>query len=270
MVTPESTRVDDPFGVFSYCVASSGWKGTVALSLKGGELSAEGDRHDGSDKRRLFDWPLPVMLLPFVADRSWQPLSEPICAQLADALGGKDARWRHPSGNADVYGLEASEGDVAIYMHGVVGNSGEWVGVAVRDAVRGWVEYAPGVAPQLSVLVPSHRWPDIIRFALIKTKRRLTFDILYQHPDTVYTGEDDGPYYVFKASNGYEVISRSRMDIQTERLWLRGASEEERSGTMVFSSDEKRDKAYDEFLKALGEWANHVRAGLWGPPPVVA
>lgn len=73
-----------------------------------------------------------MMLLPFVADRSWQPLSEPICAQLADALGGKDARWRHPSGNADVYGLEASEGDVAIYMHGVVGNSGEWVGVAVR------------------------------------------------------------------------------------------------------------------------------------------
>jgi hypothetical protein len=46
------------------------------------------------------------------------------------------------------------------------------------------------------------------------------------------------------------------MDIQTERLWLLGAKhlEESRSGSMVFSSDEKRDKADAEFRKALTEW----------------
>jgi hypothetical protein len=105
---------------------------------------------------------------------------------------------------------------------------------------------------------------DIIKFALIKTRRRLTFDITYQREDTKYKGEDDGPYYSFRASNGYEAISRSRMDIQTERLWLLGASADERSGSMVFSSDEKRDRAYVEFLLALAEWEAHVREGLWG------
>lgn len=105
---------------------------------------------------------------------------------------------------------------------------------------------------------------DIIHFQLIKTTRRLTFDITFQRADTRYQGEDDGPFFTFRASNGYEVISRSRMDIQTERLWLLGASEDTRSGTMVFSSDEKRDKAYEEFLKALAEWVALVRSGQWG------
>lgn len=93
-----------------------------------------------------------------------------------------------------------------------------------------------------------------IKYNLHKSKRRLTFDILHQAEKTKYLGDDDGDYFIFKASNGYEVISRSRMDIQTERLWLLGASTDERSGSMVFSSDEKRDKAYDEFNKALTEW----------------
>lgn len=97
----------------------------------------------------------------------------------------------------------------------------------------------------------------LLRFRLIATTRRLTFDIEWQHPRTIYKGEDDGPYLKFVASNGYEVISRSRMDIQTERIWLLGAKceEEQRSGTMVFSSNEKRDLAYSEFLFALNEWA---------------
>lgn len=107
--------------------------------------------------------------------------------------------------------------------------------------------------------------PNIIEFAIIKTKRRLTFDITYQRPDTRYQGADDGDYLTFKASNGYEVISRSRMDIQTERLWLLGAAEDERSGSMVFSSDEKRDKAYDAFMVAMAEWIAHVEAGAWSP-----
>ena len=95
---------------------------------------------------------------------------------------------------------------------------------------------------------------DIIHYAIIKTKRRLTFDITFQHPQTRYAGDDEGDYYVFTASNGYQVISRSRMDIQTERLWLLGAATDERSGSMVFSTDEKRNIAYTQFQKAIEEW----------------
>ena len=95
---------------------------------------------------------------------------------------------------------------------------------------------------------------DIIHYAIIKTKRRLTFDITFQHPQTRYDGDDEGDYYVFTASNGYQIISRSRMDIQTERLWLLGASADERSGSMVFSTDEKRNVAYTQFQKAIEEW----------------
>jgi len=97
-----------------------------------------------------------------------------------------------------------------------------------------------------------------IRFLLIKTNRRLTFDILWQDDETIYKGDDDGPYFKFVAPNGYEVISRSRMDIQTERIWLLGAKPNERSGTMVFSDNEKRDKAYLGFLEALSEWDSYI------------
>lgn len=95
---------------------------------------------------------------------------------------------------------------------------------------------------------------SLIRFNLHKSKRRLTFDIFWQDPRTRYEGDDDGEYFTFVATNGYEVISRSRMDIQTERLWLLGASADERSGSMVFSTDEKRDKAFEEFFEALFQW----------------
>lgn len=99
----------------------------------------------------------------------------------------------------------------------------------------------------------------LLSYKLIPTTRRLTFDITYQHDRVIYKGDDDGEYYRFIASNGYEVISRSRMDIQTERLWLLGAkhNEEMRSGTMIFSSNEKRDAAEREFIKAIDEWAEH-------------
>lgn len=86
----------------------------------------------------------------------------------------------------------------------------------------------------------------------------MTFDILWQHPLSIYKGDDDGDYYKFVASNGYEIISRSHMDIQTERLWLLGDKEPDRSGTMVFSSDEKRDQAYNEFQKAITEWFEYI------------
>lgn len=99
----------------------------------------------------------------------------------------------------------------------------------------------------------------LLEYRLIRTTRRLTFDILYQDVMTIYCGDDDGDYYKFVASNGYEVISRSRMDIQTERLWLLGAKseDEQRSGTMVFSSNEKAEAAEKEFVKAIDEWAAH-------------
>jgi hypothetical protein len=70
-----------------------------------------------------------------------------------------------------------------------------------------------------------------------------------------FCGASDDCYLTFKASNGVEIISRSRMDIQTDRLWLLGCGPDERSGSMAFSSDEKRDKMEQEFHDALLEWA---------------
>jgi hypothetical protein len=97
----------------------------------------------------------------------------------------------------------------------------------------------------------------LLVYRLVPTTRRLTFDILWQGAGVTYMGDDDGPYFSFTASNGYQVISRSRMDIQTERIWLLGAKhmEEARSGSMVFSTNEKRDAAMKQFIKALDEWA---------------
>lgn len=65
----------------------------------------------------------------------------------------------------------------------------------------------------------------VLKYRLIATTRRLTFDIVYQDPSTIWMGDDDGEYFKFVASNGYEVISRSRMDIQTERIWILGAKQ---------------------------------------------
>ena len=95
-----------------------------------------------------------------------------------------------------------------------------------------------------------------IKYRLIKTNRRLTFDILEQNMS--FCGISDEVYLVFKAKNGIEIISRSRMDIQTDRLWLIGCSPNERSGSMVFSSDEKRDREFDRFQDALTDWANNA------------
>ena len=93
----------------------------------------------------------------------------------------------------------------------------------------------------------------VLEYRLIATKRRLTFEIIFQ--DMRFCGTTDDDYLTFKASNGVEIISRSRMDIQTDRLWLLGCGPDERSGSMVFSSDEKRDKMEEEFHEALKEWA---------------
>ena len=59
-----------------------------------------------------------------------------------------------------------------------------------------------------------------LRYRLIKTRQRLTFDVLLQ--DMSFCGSTDEEYLTFKATNGVEIISRSRMDIETDRLWLVG------------------------------------------------
>ena len=112
----------------------------------------------------------------------------------------------------------------------------------------------------METTTPEYVTLDCITYRLVKTTKRLTFDIIDQHWRTKWDGDDDGDYYVFKASNGYEVISRSVMDIQTERVWLLGASSEDRairSGSMVFGNNEKRDRAYESFHQAIREWNDH-------------
>ena len=102
---------------------------------------------------------------------------------------------------------------------------------------------------------------NVFEFQLFKTTRRLTFEILRQPAHVTWMGEDDDPMHpVFTASNGVQVISRSRMDIHTDRIWLLGAVDSkvrQRSGTLVFSSDTKRDREYARFIIALTEWARH-------------
>lgn len=101
---------------------------------------------------------------------------------------------------------------------------------------------------------------ELLKFRMVRTMKRLVFEIQYQSPRITYNGPDDGDYFYFKASNKYEVISRSRMDIQTERMWLLGACNNvfgARSGSMIFDNNEKRDKAYNDFLQALDEWSKH-------------
>lgn len=98
---------------------------------------------------------------------------------------------------------------------------------------------------------------ELLHYVLIPTTKRLTFDILWQDEMTIWKGSDDGDYYFFRSSNRYEIMSRSVMDIQTERIWLWGASREERafrSGTMNFGDNYKRDKALAGFHQALQEW----------------
>jgi hypothetical protein len=97
----------------------------------------------------------------------------------------------------------------------------------------------------------------LLIYTLTKTTRRLTFDILAQKRRVTNLLPEGNPRLQFKARNGYEVISDSRMDIQTERIWLLGArsADEMRSGSMVFSSNERRDAAYLQFVDALDQWA---------------
>jgi hypothetical protein len=96
----------------------------------------------------------------------------------------------------------------------------------------------------------------LLEYKLISTHRRLTFDI-YSQSDK-WIGTEEMPKR-FMAENGVEIISQSQMDIQTDRLWILGERGITRSGSMVFSSDEKRDAMFKRFQAAITEWSNHLR-----------
>lgn len=93
---------------------------------------------------------------------------------------------------------------------------------------------------------------------LIKTKKRITFDIIFQHPRV--TNNDVRGMKFFRATNGYDVISEHRMDIQSRRIWLLGASNDEpaqRSGTLALPVQEMCNETFPEFITALDEWADY-------------
>jgi hypothetical protein len=112
--------------------------------------------------------------------------------------------------------------------------------------------------PVATIEDPNTKKPILI-YSLIKTAKRLTFEIHHQDPEHRYMGDDDGFYWSFKATNGYEVISRSRLGIHSERIWVLGGTTGEEaniSGTMTFTSDMKRDRAFEAFHLALMQWAD--------------
>lgn len=49
--------------------------------------------------------------------------------------------------------------------------------------------------PSPKVAPPALSGKPILVYSLLKTTRRLTFDIRYQAPEVTYMGDDDGPYY---------------------------------------------------------------------------
>lgn len=105
---------------------------------------------------------------------------------------------------------------------------------------------------------------DLLEYRLEKFNKRIVFDILYQNEKVRFQGGDDDDYHMFVASNGVQIISRSRMDIQTERVWLHGGKQDtvaDRSGSMVFANNEMRDKAFPKFHAGLQEWADHIHSG---------
>ena len=113
----------------------------------------------------------------------------------------------------------------------------------------------------------------ILKFSLTSTTNRLTFDIEFQADEIRFSSESAGNVYYsmlsnscyhFIASNGVEIISHSRMDIQTGRIWLIGIESNNRSGTMVFSSNAKRDEFCSQVVAAIEEFIHYVADGSSG------
>lgn len=100
--------------------------------------------------------------------------------------------------------------------------------------------------------------PLLLECCLIKTTKRITFEISFQ---SIYiTNEDENSIKSFVARNGYDVISEHRMDIQSYRIWLHGAANDQpatRSGTMAIPTQKMTDETFPEYIEALKEWADY-------------
>ena len=103
----------------------------------------------------------------------------------------------------------------------------------------------------------------ILKFSLTSTTNRLTFDIEFQ-ADEIRFSEKCSNYYYFIASNDVEIISHSRMDIQTGSIWLMGAEPNNRSGTVVFLSNAERDEFRSQVVAAIEEFIHYVADGSSG------
>ena len=113
----------------------------------------------------------------------------------------------------------------------------------------------------------------ILKFSLTRITNCLMFDIEFQADEIRFSRESAGSVYHsmlsngcyhFIASNGVEIISHSRMDIQTGRVWLIGLEPNNRSGTMVFSSNAKRDEFCSQVTEAICEFVSYVAGGSSG------
>ena len=103
----------------------------------------------------------------------------------------------------------------------------------------------------------------LLECVLVKTTKRISFEIYYQ-VDRV-TNKDDAGIFYFKATNGYEVISEHRMDIQSRRLWLHGAAKDEssiRSGSMHIPTISMAKESFPEFSEALLQWADYNNGSI--------
>ena len=103
----------------------------------------------------------------------------------------------------------------------------------------------------------------ILKFSLTSTTNRLTFDIEFQ-ADEIRFPEKCSNYYYFIASNDVEIISHSRMDIQTGSIWLIGIEPNNRSGTVVFPSNAERDEFRSQVVAAIEEFIHYVADGSSG------
>lgn len=139
----------------------------------------------------------------------------------------------------------------------------------LRDLANVFAEHLPPYR-SLRSAAQAGGGKELLRFRLNKSTKRLVFDIDRQAPEVTFDGPDDGDYFCFTASNNYQVISRSRMDIHSERIWLLGGNNTPsafRSGTMIFDNNEKRDRVYNAILQALREWAAHNQGYCTLLPP---
>lgn len=96
----------------------------------------------------------------------------------------------------------------------------------------------------------------LLECCLIKTTKRITFDIVEQ--SCLITNTNDSGILEFRASNGYDIISEHRMDIQSRRIWLHGAANDQpanRSGTMAVPTQGMTDEIFPQYVVAFEEWA---------------